>query len=101
MAGCAAQPMRPFTTVQPTAADMPLETSIRITGFEQSLLTGDAGRTAYLRKPCEMTITQPKHMNDYYAFCVLGHEVWHCLTGNFHEGEDVRCGWPEPRNPDQ
>jgi len=40
----------------------------------------------------------PDSPSDAYAFCVIGHEVYHIAEGLFHDGPDSSCDdyLPEP-----
>lgn len=36
-------------------------------------------------KHCEIIVPKPEHQNDYFAFQTIGHELFHCTNGSFHD----------------
>ncbi len=34
---------------------------------------------------CDIFIPEPRNQDDATAFTTIGHEVWHCLRGRFHD----------------
>lgn len=36
-------------------------------------------------RPCQIFAVEPRHLNDTWAFAALGHELWHCMRGSFHD----------------
>lgn len=81
-----------FTSTQPEEKDLPLISEIKIIGFDRSTFDGDSGKAWHWKKPCEIIVTKPTHPEDSRAFCTIGHELWHCLTGSFHHDFEVKCG---------
>jgi len=37
------------------------------------------------KRICEIWIPEPKDIDDWTAFQISGHEVWHCILGDFHK----------------
>jgi len=40
------------------------------------------------RGRCKIYIPMLEEVRDPYTMCILGHEVFHCILGNFHKPED-------------
>lgn len=90
--GCS--PSSQFTTKQ--VIRLPADFNIRIIGLENENVFEEnrehvGGTAVFWKNPCEITVTKPRYPNDKKAFCTVGHEVWHCLTGHFHKGYEVSC----------
>lgn len=90
ISGCAKDHIA-MKSPQPERDSLPIERSIKITDFTTRDWSEEAGTSKYWEKPCEITVPKPEHVNDNYAFCVIGHEIWHCLTGDFHHDIKTYC----------
>ena len=52
------------------------------------------GMTEYVdfKGKCNIYIPMLEEVRDPYAMCVAGHEIFHCILGNFHKpGEGETC----------
>ena len=52
------------------------------------------GMTEYIdhKGKCNLYIPMLKEVRDSYTMCVAGHELFHCILGNFHKkDEGERC----------
>ncbi|OYY46228.1 MAG: hypothetical protein B7Y56_02970 [Gallionellales bacterium 35-53-114] len=34
---------------------------------------------------CELIVPKPEHQTDGWSFQTIGHELYHCTNGNFHD----------------
>ena len=39
---------------------------------------------------CEIFVPEPRDQDDAATFATIGHEVWHCPRGRFHDARDER-----------
>jgi hypothetical protein len=39
----------------------------------------------YATKTCTIYVAKPKYVADSAKFSIIGHELWHCRFGQFHE----------------
>lgn len=47
--------------------------------------SGACARHSRDDRPCAIFAVEPAHLNDTWAFAALGHELWHCFRGSFHD----------------
>ena len=50
------------------------------------------GMTEYIdfKGKCNLYISMLEEVRDPYTMCMAGHELFHCILGNFHKKEDGR-----------
>jgi hypothetical protein len=48
-------------------------------------LSGACARHSRDDRPCQIFAVEPGHLHDTGAFAALGHELWHCFRGSFHD----------------
>jgi hypothetical protein len=58
------------------------------------LTVGACARHTVAHDTCEIFIPQPRHQTDDIVFAMIGHEVWHCLRGRFHDHPKPRKELP-------
>ena len=48
------------------------------------------GMTEYIdfKGKCNLNIPMLKEVRDPYTMCVAGHELFHCILGNFHDKDE-------------
>ena len=54
------------------------------------------GMTEYndIKGKCRLYIPMLKEVRDPYTMCVAGHELFHCILGNFHKpGDGETCNY--------
>ena len=83
-----------FDTVSVTfvSTDNPENTFIvnEIAGKSNLTATVNAVTTMYIGKPkCTIYAREPTNQMDKQAFELLGHELWHCLKGRWHNYSEL------------
>ena len=89
-AGCAETNMLKDFEVYRVSVRLIIMDKDRISAFCESIIDrpGDhldgCARWSKDRTSCEIYVTAPEYANDFARMATIGHEVWHCFRGRFH-----------------